>query len=256
MKVEMLIVSYSKDMEWLRFNLRTIEKFADGFSGITVLVPNHERSLFSWVEPQCRLLSYAVPDDSKYHHLAHQIAKCRADEWCPDADLIFFTDSDCFFIEPVIPEDYLKDGKPVLCIESFNRLPGNPWKAPTDAALGINSKWETMRRHGAIHWRNMFPEFRSRVEKVTGKPFHDYVLSCKPDYPWFFSEFVALGNFVLTSHWVSQYHFIDLGKQPWPRNKMLDVWSHAPIDQAQPERYRGLFPPHMTVKQILEKVLA
>lgn len=253
MKTEIAIVSWAKDIEYLKGCLSSIRKFASGFSGVTLLVPEQERNQFSWVQ-EVDLKTYDRVADSRLFHLQHQAMKCRADEWCPDADLIFFMDSDCFFIEPVTPADYLVNGKPVLCIENFARLGGNPWKATTDRALGINSQFETMRRHGAIHYRGLFPEFRKLVENVNKMPFMDYVLSCKPDYPWGYSEFVALGNFALMSHWRPKYHFIDVGEQAYPPDHLLDVWSHAPPEAAQGDRYRGKFPGNMTVRQIWQQL--
>ncbi len=236
MKTEILIATWSKDIEYLKFNLRSIQKFASGFEGTTLLVAQQETPLFDPIASEfgCRVATYDRVADAARWHLQHQAEKCRADIHCPEADLILFTDSDCVFTEAVTPEDYLVDGRPVLLMEEFSRLTGNPWKPTVDAALGIDAKYELMRRHPAVHWRAMFMPFRAKVEMIHKKLFEDYVTGTKPNFPWGYSEFVSLGAYVHDSAiWSEKYHFIDVACQPRPKDKLMQFWSHAPIDQPQ-----------------------
>ena len=248
MNVEILIATWSKDIEYLRYNLKSIAKFASGFSGTTLLVAQQEEQLFKPIceEFGCSLAMYDRVSDPKYWHLQHQTEKCMADVHCPNADLVLFTDSDCVFTAPVTPENYIiyllmspKIPKPILLIEEFSRLQGNPWKPEVDRALGIDAKYETMRRHPAVHWREMFKDFRNRVETVHHMPFFDYVMRQKPEFPWGFSEFASMGAFCLWSDlWKTKYDFIDakdefLYRRAVEAGNLLQFWSHAPIDQPQ-----------------------
>lgn len=229
-RVEIFIVSYLKDLEWLKYCLASIEKFATGFSGVTVLVPSDEAERFGFVgKAGVRLENYAAPANHKLRFLAHEIQKCRADEWCPKADYIAFVDSDCIFTERVTPEDYFVKGKPVLLMQPWGK---EPWKAPTDSALGWDTKHNLMCRHPAVHYRWMFAGFRKRVEAVNKMKFDDYVISRKPDFPPGFSEFCALGSFVEYAY-VDMYHFIDISKEPRPRDLLTQFWSHSPPDKEQ-----------------------
>ena len=257
MKTEIFIVSYSPDIQYLEYCIRSVEKFARGFSGVTLLVPTHERKMGLWANFEYRngikikLRDYTVPDNRALWHLAHQIQKCRAEEWCPDADLILHTDSDCIFTEAVTPDDYIIDGKPRLMIEDFTRMPGSHWKDTTERALGTTAKYETMRQHPAVHYAGMYGDMRRRVEAVHNMPFNDYVLAQKPDFPWGFSEFCALGAFVLiASKWKSKYHIIDLGRSPWPKTKLMQFWSHGPIDSEQPMPNGGKGTPMAVFKML------
>lgn len=236
MNVEILIATWSKDIEYLRWNLKSIAKFASGFSGTTLLVASQEESLFKPICEKfgCSLAMYDRVPDPKYWHLQHQAEKCMADVHCPFKDFVLYLDSDCVLTESITPEDYFVDGKPVLCIEEFSRLSGNPWKPETDRALGFDVKFETMRRHPAVHYRKMFSDFRHRVETVHHVPFYDYVMRQKPEYPWGYSEFCALGAFCLWSDaWKEKYHFIDLAKDQRPPDKLIQFWSHSPVNVQQ-----------------------
>lgn len=236
MRTEILIVTWSKDIEYLKFNLRSIGKFCSGFEGTTLLVAEQEAGLFDPLASDfgCRLCTYKRVDDPRLWHLHHQAQKCCADLHCPEADFVLFTDSDCVFTEPVTPDEYFVDGKPVLLMEAFSRLAGNPWKPTVDRALCIDAQYELMRRHPAVHYREMFEEFRQRVESCHKTDFMSYVLSCKSDFPWGLSEFASLGAFVHWSNmWRDKYHFIDVATMPRPKDKLAQFWSHAPIDQPQ-----------------------
>lgn len=239
MNTEILIVTYLRDLEYLRWNLKSIRKFASGFHNVRLLVPNQEMQKFRFELREFSDLimcdGYPRVDDSRLWHLQHQAMKCRADQICPGTDFILFLDSDCVLTEPVTPEDYFVDEKPVLLIEEYSRLPANhPWKPTVDRALGIDAKYETMRRHPAVHYRGMFKDFREAVERQQNRHFDEYVLSCKSDFPWGWSEFATLGAFVLwDAAWRDKYHFIDVGKVPYPKGKLIQFWSHSPIDQAQ-----------------------
>lgn len=269
MNTHILIFSIVRDLPYLEYCLRSIKKFATGFTGVTIVVPSQE--LTGFLDGAAKqfpkdisysggmnleILHYDAPHDRAKWHIAHQAEKCRADLYVPaDTDFIFFMDSDCFFIEPVSPGDYItSEGKPILCIEEYSKMVERPWQAQTSVVLGRPAQWETMRRHGAIHFTDMFGDFRQAVSLVHGIPFMDYALGLKADFPWGISEFNALGNYVLNSHWHTKYQFIDVGIAGYPEDLMLDVWCHAPPDQAQANRYRGRFPAEMTVKQIWEKL--
>src|SRR5437762_5932895 len=107
MRTSILIVSFLQDLPWLKHCLRSIDKFATGFGETVVLVPEEELWRFSKAlcelplradtQDSIRLASYHRTPRQEYWHLHHQVMKCRADKWCPDADFVLHTDSDCIF---------------------------------------------------------------------------------------------------------------------------------------------------------------
>ena len=239
MNTEIFIVSYLRDKPWLEFNLRSIEKFCKGFAGVTVLVPELEFQAFSDANlhrlTALTLKTYDRPEPESHWHLRHQVEKCYADVWCPAADFILHTDSDCIFTEPVTPEDYFENGKPVMLHEAYSMLPATiPWKAVTELALGFPVQQETMRRHPQVNPAGVYEAVRSHIAGVHKMDFRDYVMRCKADFPWGFSEHNAIGAFALhDATWRERYHWIDLATQKAPKDKLIQFWSHSPPDKEQ-----------------------
>lgn len=231
MKVEIFLVSWSKDFKWVEWNLKSIGKFCRGFTGVTILVPKSDFEIFRTLElPNMPLsiFTHNLPG-----HLGAQVQKCLADTYCPGVDFILHTDSDCVFTEPVCPENYFENGKPVMLIEEFSRLPGNPWKPTVDRALGVYNHFETMRRHPQVNPFDVYSAMRQHIESTHGIPFLDYVLSQKSDFPWGFSEHCTIGAFAIIGGWVNKYHWIIASESPRPKDKLAQFWSHSPPELAQ-----------------------
>lgn len=228
-RVEILIVSYSKDRHWLVHCLNSVRKFCEGFSGATVLVPEVERTDFAAFPEShgVRLACYDRQADPVLWHLDHQRMKSRADQVCPEADLILHVDSDCVFTERATPDDYVRGDRPVLVVKPYatfmSALP--PWRSCTEAAVGWAVHHETMCRLPILHWRGVYPDLRSRVEAVHGRPFDEYVLGCAPVFPWGYSEFNALGQMALSAPWRDRYHIVDKSLETPPPSRLRQFWS-------------------------------
>lgn len=243
MKTHILVFSWSKDVPYLDYCLRSIKKFCTGFTGVTIGVARRDAVKFheamfalSVNHKDHRLQLYDAPDDPVYGHISMQGEKCRAEHYVPsDTDLILFTDSDCVFTAPVTPEDYIVDGKPVLLIKEYAKITGNPWRHPTEEILRVSCPYSTMERHPAVHWREMFPQLRDRVEAIHQMQFTRYILTRKPDYPWGVSEFNLMGSYILSTGWKDRYNLVDVTNQPHPESskKLVQFWSHSEIDKPQ-----------------------
>lgn len=232
-KVGVLVVSYLKDIEFLRYCLMSYVKFASGFSGITVAVPRERaaplKKLCSEYGAECYVFDEAVGKG----HLHQNAIKCMADGIIPDADCILHMDSDCFFTEPTTPLDYFVDGKPILLLEPYVHIPAETnrrvWKEPTERAVGIVVEHEFMCRHPAVHNRETYYALRTQIQHEHNEPFLSYVLRQKKDFPYGFCEFNSLGAcayYLLPE----QYHFVDLSKEPRPKDYVIAFWSHGGID--------------------------
>lgn len=229
--VEIFIVSYRKDRDWLVHCLNSVRQFCEGFRGVTVLVPEVERAEFaSFPESHgVRLACYDRQTDPVLWHLDHQRMKSRADVVCPEADLILHVDSDCVFTERATPDDYCVGGLPVNVVKPYSafRSALPPWRACTEAAVGWAVHHEAMCRLPILHWRDLYPALRSRVEAVHGRSFDEYVLGCAPNFPWGFSEFNALGQIALSQPWRGRYHIVDKSLETPPPSKLMQFWSHG-----------------------------
>jgi hypothetical protein len=191
--------------------------------------------------------------------LWHMAQIMRADQWCPDADFILHTDSDCLFTEPVTPDDYFVDGRPILYYEKFSSLTKKHpdvgvWQEVTQNCLPFPVLYETMRRHPAVHQHNVYSEARGLIVTKTKQPVDDYIKSCREEYPNGFCEFVTLGNVVMhLEHLRKQYHLVDTAefKDGWPPQKICQFWSHSPPNIPQSPTFRGK-PFECTPEQLLK----
>ena len=240
MNTEILIVSFAKHFNHLIYALRSIEKFARGFSAVRVVIPRVDIDRFSSEisanikreEGSCPVIVEGFdewPDKGMVHHM-HIIM--HADQYCPDADFILHFDSDCTFTEPVTPEDYFLDGKPVLMYADFGWLcssvQGNliMWQEATLNAIGRPVEIETMRRHPAVHYRELYPLARDAIEKHTGKNMVEFMREQRNEFPQSFCEYVTLGN-VAWRTMRDKYHWRDQQSQGFPPSKLNQSWSHA-----------------------------
>ncbi len=246
-RVDILIVTHAKDLEFLRYCVRGIQRFSGGFGGVTIAVPDSERGNYTWLPSYFRMCYY--PEPAGKGMLKHLVMKCRADEICPEADMILHLDADCMPWEDFSPNDYKPWNKPLLVRERYATL-GNPnrrnWQKTVMEATGIVPAFETMVRHPQIHLREVYRRTRELVTKHTGREFDDYVLSGQNTFPQSFCEFNTLGAVALME-FSSQYTVVDYDRAldahecgqdehaSWQyiyrpgRDKLIETWSHGGI---------------------------
>jgi hypothetical protein len=193
-RTEILIVTFKRDMDFLRYCLKSIRHFGSGFSGVTVLAPSHEKGLYDWVKRDAVVKYFEEPPGQGM--MSAQIQKLRADEWCPHADVIVTMDADCMFFRHTTPAAFVKDWRCLMVREAYTDI-GNPnrhtWKHVTEKALGWQPEYDTMVRHPQVHPRQVYELTRAAVEVHTDKKFNEYVLGCKNDFPQGFCEWVTVG---------------------------------------------------------------
>lgn len=240
-------VTCKRDMEFLRYSLKSVEKYAHGFGGVTILVPESERGLYDWVK-KANVIYGNEPEGKGF--LWHMAMKCRADEFCPDSAAILMMDADCMFWQNATPTDFFVDGKPIIVRERYADLK-NPnrklWQKAVELAVGVKPEFETMVRHPAVHLREVYQMARAFVEVYTGKEFNEYVLSCKGDFPQTFAELNLLG-FVALANFRNRYSPVDYDPEQDARecglpkdtrfqyiyrrgrDYLAETWSHGGID--------------------------
>lgn len=244
--VEILIVTFKRDIEFLKYCLKSIEKYARGFAGVTLAVPESERGLYDWVKHVKMVYFPETPGKGMLHH---EIMVCRADELCPNASAILHMDADCMFWANATPSDFFIDGKPVILRERYVSL-RNPnrklWQRCVENAVGFKPEYETMVAHPQIRMRAVYKATRDLVERYTKKPFNEYVLSCNNEFPQSFAEHMTTGA-VAIAHFRDQHACVDYD---WrrdadecglsqdagfqylyrrDRDKVVETWSHAGI---------------------------
>jgi hypothetical protein len=242
--MEILIVTFKRDMAYLKNCLQSIDKFATGFTGVTLVVPSSERGLYDSIGHAKIKYFDEVADKGMLHHM---IQKCRADEWCPQAQSILLMDADCMFWQKVTPGDYSAGGKLMLVREKYEGI-ANPnrmlWQGCVERAVGWKPEYETMVRHPSVHRREVFAKTRQLVEAHTKKQFDTYVLNQENAFPQGFAEIPTLGA-VAIRFFAEDYAMIDYdrnrdaqecgvdAKTAWQylyrkgRDSMVEFWGHA-----------------------------
>lgn len=254
-KVGVLYVTFARDLPWIEPSMQSFIRYATGFSGVTIVVPAWDVDKFLYLEakysrPGCPVLIknfLEYPGKGFVHHLA---MKCYADVFMPDMDFVLHMDPDCMWHEPVTPDDYFVDDKPVLLIEPYEALKAHRqneryhWKSVTEMALRFDCPYETMCRHPAVHPKRTYRLTRDHIEQQHLTPFTDFVIKQQNAFPQGFGEFNTLGAFAY-KHLHFTYHWIDRGydkeaKDPHP--KLVQMWSgHSlPSDPQNAERIRKI----------------
>lgn len=253
MNTEILIVSCAKHFNHLQYALRSIQKFARGFSACRIVIPRVDMGKFDDMVlafPPDFKNGFPIivdgfdewPDKGMVHHM-HIIM--HSDQYCPDADFVLHFDSDCVFTELVTPEDYFFNCKPVLMYADFGwlctQVQGNliMWQEAALNAIGPPIEIETMRRHPAVHYRELYPLARDAMEKHTGKGVVEFMMERRNTFPQDFCEYVTLGN-VAHRTMRDKYHWIDQRTQGFPPSKLNQSWSHADPSPENMELYRKL----------------
>jgi hypothetical protein len=233
-----------KDFTWLKYCLRSAVKFAQGFNGFRILVPAEDRvaleNLVAEVPGTADLPVICLGADEwpGLGMVWHMNQVMHADEWCPQADFVAHIDPDCVFTEPVTPDTYIKDGKPILRFENFNfigaRHPGVVrWQEATAKCLPFPVHYETMRCHPEVYHRGLYAAARQLMEQKTGQPVPDYIRACRNQFPQGFCEYVTLGN-VAMQLFRDQYHLVEqMDDHVTPPNHLQQFWSHGALDQPQ-----------------------
>lgn len=187
--------------------------------------------------------------------VSHMNEIIHADNWC-DGDFICHVDSDCFFYEPVTPDTYFQDGKPILMYSSFdyvcerdNTQAYRNWKTAVERAIGGVCNWECMRRHPAVHYRKTYEQTRSDIAAYTGKRAEQHISEQRSTFPQTFAEFPTLGE-VAWRHFRKDYHWINQETDPHPPDPLAQCWSHGPMDKPQGVQLKGKYGQHIPMELI------
>lgn len=248
MKTSIIVVSCAKDFRYLRYCLRSIDKFAEGFLNTVLLIPeNHLNQLYVETDAQhfkraLQLITFKEWPNKGMNH--HQLLEMMAPKFCPLAEAILHFDSDMVFTEPVTPQDFIEDGKPVLVHAAFDWLIKQQdnlayWKRAVEKALGILCEREMMRRPGIMHIPETYIKAKQLIEAHTKTDLSTYVNSCENSFPQGFAEYPTLG-WVAWLHCKDKYKWIDQETEPMPKSKIRQMWSHREPTEEDKEQFKQL----------------
>lgn len=268
MNMELLTVTFRGHFEWLAYSLRSVMKFARGFSGLTVALPIEETPAFHGLVQSLGIkLEFSITVRGYYDWvdkpmLCHEWQIMQSELLCPSADLICHIDSDCVFFEPVTPDTYLIDGKPVLMWSTFDwvcKRDGHEaylnWKRAVENAIGGVCDRESMRRHPAVHWREIYAIARAKMVEHTGREPSEYIRAQHEPFPQGFCEFITLGE-IAWRYFSERYYWVNQEFGPHPPDPIAQFWSKGRPQDYQDAQIRGQYEKRVIPCEMIERMLA
>ncbi len=227
-----MIRSYRRDLDWLEWCLRSIERYCTGFRDVIVVVP---QSCRDWLARRSLPVGVraAFCADYRLDYLGQQVTKLHADR-LTDAEYVCHVDSDCVFVRPTRSADLLVGGRPRVHMAAYEALdPHLPWREATERFLGQPVPYEFMRSPPYTFPRWLYPQLRAHALDNHGVNLTEYVLSQAPRG---FSEFNALGAYAFWRH-RDEFEWCDT-LDPEPPCRVY--WSWAGLDEATCREIEGL----------------
>jgi hypothetical protein len=235
MNMDIFIVSYERDFRYLKYCLRSIQKFAHDFHRVHLMVPNRDVvALYRETEfDKIKRGDWFLHTFNEWEArgmLHHLYLEMMADKYAYGADLILHTDSDCIFTGPVTPDHYLVDEKPILRYASYDWLAAQQpnlreWQRAVENALGWKPVNEFMRCHPAVHYPRVYEKAREAIECHTGRTMADYIRNGRNEFPQSFAEYPTLGEIAWT-YFRPLYHWINEERTPRSDTRIRQAWSH------------------------------
>lgn len=247
MKTTLFIVTHAKDFRYLVYCIRSINKFATGFSYVTILFPEKDWSEFTrqigpeiMGQDRIMYLPVAGQEWEGKGMLWHEWQVTCADKWCPNADFVAHFDSDCIFTGHVSPETFITDGKPILRYELFEsigrRHPGVlRWKDAAESCLPFTVPWECMRGHPEVYHHGLYARTRELMEMKLGRDPEGWVKEQRNEFPQSYAEYPTLGAVAMQT-FADKYHLVDQAKEPNPDRSptpVIQFWGHGDPDKPQ-----------------------
>lgn len=252
--VEILIVTYAKDLPWLEYCLRSIRRYCSGFQGVTVAHPNHEFSMFIPMGQRYDVRLHGYDEVPGKGMLQHMVKMAEADLFLPAATKYVLTcDADCIFRMPTTPEHYFWNDKPHYIFRSWSSLttedPRNPgskiisdcqqWKLPTDRQVGFDSEIFGMCMNTVVFPIDFFQPYRDHVSRVHNRPYREFMLDGRNEFPQSNMDFTAMGAFAYR-HMRDCWHWFDVDCPPYPEDRKKAYWSHGGVTAEAMKDMEGL----------------
>lgn len=213
MTTSIFIRTYSKDLVWLNYALQSIHKFGKGFLEIVVCIPENQKHLLDHLTAE-RVVTCPVYEND---YIGQQISKLNAHRYC-NGDYILFTDSDCIFTEPFTPDDFMRDGKPILLKTHYSKVgDAIAFQKPTEKCLGRKVEYEFMRRHPSLYLKRTIKYLHHLYPDILNYLLNEPVEGI--------SEFNILGAFTAGSSEFENYTILDTETNELPPLKLKQYWS-------------------------------
>ncbi len=111
--------TYHKDADRLEYLLISIDRFAHGFEGITVVCPASSMFAIAPIVEKYSFASLRLCESFANDFIGQQITKFNADLYC-EYEHIVHIDSDCVINKRLEPADLFQEGLPILYMAPYS----------------------------------------------------------------------------------------------------------------------------------------
>lgn len=179
--VSIFIRSYSKDFDFLKYCIRSIELYCSGFLEVVIVVPASDISELRSIVSGKNIKTFGTTPRAE-GYLDQQITKLEAYKYC-QGEYILYVDSDVVFHTPTTPENFFDGASPIVLKTKYSSLDDNArvWQGITARAIGFEPQWEYMRRlpliFSAKTLKNIakdYPNLIGYVEAARNREFSEF----------------------------------------------------------------------------------
>lgn len=223
------IRTYSGDIKWLQYCLKSIHKNLKGWDEIVICIPAGQDHLLKHLTAENVVVCKTYKDD----YIGQQVSKLEAYKHCK-GDYILFVDSDVVFFDGANVLDYFKDNKPVILYDKYENV-GEAiiWKPIVEKLFNEKVEFEFMRRAPQFFHKKTLENFAKSFSDI-----ENYAIS-QPFRK--FSEFNILGFYAWKNEQES-YKFIEAKYTTGsheneidsiPKNRCKQYWSWSGLTPAE-----------------------
>ncbi len=206
-ETSIITVAYDKDLEFLKYNLKSIGVFCKGYINNVIVIDDHEQDCDETAK-YLKSIDQEYYIDSKAKEIKHgyvrqQWMKLFSDKYvADDANFILHIDSDSVFSAKHNPDVWFKNDKPIMLRTSYEKIFESVlklgreieglqrWQKLTSEAVGFDVDYEYMRGMPLVYPKRLFSEVRRHIARTHGCSLLNY-LKDKPTI----SEYNILGAY-------------------------------------------------------------
>ena len=214
MITDLLIKSYPKDFEWIKYCLQSIKKRVKGYGTLHIIIPEGTEKDFYAINKE-------FPEQTNVHivkeegngYIWQQYIKMSAFNYS-NADQIVFVDSDNIFQVDTDFSEYIE--KPLILMTDYSKV-GDAicWKPVVDDIFNRDVRYEFMRRHPFIFHLSTLRNLSAWL----GSDLKDFVMKRNR-----FSEFNVIGAYAYYYE-PDRYIFLDTDNWTYTKPLVRQFWS-------------------------------
>jgi len=252
MKTSIITVTYDKDLEFLKYNLKSIKKFCQGYHENIIVIDDHNndctktRKYLDSIEQK-----YIVNNEAKHlpiGYIRQQYMKYFMDDYLGSIDYVCSVDSDNIFNGNNEPSCFFNNGLPVIGMQKWSDMKCHSFRQCANKTLGFDVPYNFMRRMPLVYPLWLFKEVRDYIEKEHSQSFLSYFRNLKHT-----SEYNILGAYAYKFHRDS-FYWVDVidDKEEW-KSLAVPCTQYSNRKKGQPHRYVDLSKKDNVIQQIFKK---